>query len=131
MFRLLWKKKALIVFLVVLVVLLPQAVSRPAQMLSKTILTEITIDKAGGIYTLTGKEVETIPGQTAEHRNKTLVASGASIGDAINKIRFLPLQKINRMIFSRFQLFGNLLKCHKLLIFNYFYIIFPLTQPLL
>jgi len=97
MFRILWQKKALILFLVVLLVLLPGAVSRPAQMLSKAVLTEITIDKAGGEYVLTGEMVINEAGGgiggggmggggEGEKRTKTLVATGASLGDAINKM---------------------------------------------
>jgi len=87
MFRLLWQKKALIAFLIVLIVLLPSAASRPAQMLSKTLLSEITIDKVDNEYTLTGKKVETKPGsQTSEKETKPLETAGPSVGAAINKM---------------------------------------------
>ena len=100
MFRLLWQKKALILFLVVLVVLLPTAMSRPAQMMSKTVLTEITIDKVGEQYTLTGKKAEISSpsaqagglgggggaGSGAPTEKKELTASGPSVAAAINKM---------------------------------------------
>jgi hypothetical protein len=73
MFRMLWQKKTLIVFVILLLVLLPAAISRPAQMTSKTILTEITIDKIGDEYMVKGKT-----------KNADITAAGVSVGAAIN-----------------------------------------------
>jgi len=77
MFETLWRKKAMILFLVVLVVLLPAAVSRPAQMISKAVLTEITIDKQDGQYMLTGKTADS---------EQPVTASAPSVAECINKI---------------------------------------------
>jgi len=71
----------------VLVVLLPQAVARPAQMMSKAVLTEITIDFAAGEYTLTGEMVVIKLGQPAPApKTETVTGTAASVAEAINSI---------------------------------------------
>ena len=90
MFNKLWAKKALILFLVLLVALLPQSVSRPAQMLSKAVLTEITIDKVDGEYVLTGEMIKNLPGGgpagLATIETEPVSGIGTSVAAAINKI---------------------------------------------
>jgi hypothetical protein len=82
LFKSIWKKKALILFIAVLVLLLPQAVSRPAQVFSKALLTEITIDKLEDNYSLAGKAV-ILPD---DEKPKEISAVGKSLGEAINKM---------------------------------------------
>ncbi|MDR0462472.1 MAG: Ger(x)C family spore germination C-terminal domain-containing protein [Christensenellaceae bacterium] len=87
MFRILWQKKALILFLAVLIALFPSAASRPAQMLSKAVLTEITIDKTNGEYTLSGEMIQIEPSnETPAKKTVPVTASGVSVGECINKI---------------------------------------------
>ena len=73
MFRLLWRKRVLLLFLAILVVLLPQAVSRPPQMMSKTILTNVTVDKEADQYILTAT-VQGLPSSNeTDGKKKTVI----------------------------------------------------------
>ena len=86
MFRLLWNKKALILLLAVFVALLPQAAGRPAQMLSKTLLTSVGIDKQDGEYVLYGQEVKIPKGGQTSGTETVVEGGGVSLGAAINKL---------------------------------------------
>lgn len=90
MFKLLWKKKALVLFLIVLVILLPAAVARPAQMLSKAVFTEISIDKKDGGFVFGGK-------MSLGKEELDIETTASSIGDAINNI---ALEKSRQVSFA-------------------------------
>jgi hypothetical protein len=79
MYRLLWQKKALIAFLGLIVCLLPGALSKPAQMMTKVVLTEITIDMAVGEYSLSGLMM-------VGEETEVVEATAPSVAEAINKI---------------------------------------------
>ena len=72
------RKKAIIVFIAVLVALLPQSIARPAQMTSKVILTEIAIDRATD-YTVSATAQN---GKSPEN----LTATAPTLFGAINQI---------------------------------------------
>jgi|GEM_PF-4275742 len=86
MLKMIWQKKALILFLVVLVALLPSALTRPAQMTTKAVLTEITIDHQSGEYVLTGEMIDLNAPADAESNTTTVTASAPSAAECINKI---------------------------------------------
>jgi len=59
MFRVLWAKKSLIVFLVLIVAFVPAAIIKPAQMMTKSVVTALGIDKLStGEYQISGHVVE-------------------------------------------------------------------------
>lgn len=58
MFRELWRKKVLVVFLVALLILFPTASVRPVQAVTKTILLSVGIEKAADGYTIVGVTME-------------------------------------------------------------------------
>lgn len=86
MFRLLWEKKALIAFLLVLVFLLPSAVARPAQMLSKTLMTTIGVDKVNGEYVVSGEMIVNKFDQSGKKSSEVIKSNGPSVGAAVNNL---------------------------------------------
>jgi len=83
----LWNKKAAIVFLALLVCLLPMALTRPAQMTTKAILTDITIDRVDGEYVLTGEKVTTEAGDKGpKFKTEPVTGTDAKFVNTINKI---------------------------------------------
>jgi hypothetical protein len=87
MFQLLWKKKALIIFLVALIALLPTALARPAQMLEKAIFTTIAISHENNQYSLTGEMVINQPTEIrGEPKTILITERGATIEQVFNKI---------------------------------------------
>jgi len=87
-FKTLWKNKVFIVFLVVIVALAPQAAARPAQMLSKTLVTTLGINRIAGEYEISGEVIinKADQPQSAERKNVVMSATAPTIGEAINKI---------------------------------------------
>ena len=76
-----WNKKFFIVFVALMVFLLPQALSRPAQMSMKAVLTEITISKANDEYTIDAKMVTVNIDEPKE-----VSGSGRTLAHAINDL---------------------------------------------
>ena len=86
MFSLLWKKKFLIVFLIALIALLPQAAARPAQMLSKTLFTSIGIDKTDDEYEISGEMIVNDFSKKGETKSEVISETGANITEVMNKL---------------------------------------------
>jgi hypothetical protein len=89
MFKLLWKKKALFLFLAVLICTLPYAVKKPAQMTQKAILTEITIDKSGDAIELRGQMLD------IKKESVPVSASAPTLKECISKISKLQEKKVS------------------------------------
>lgn len=87
-FKTLWKNKVFIVFLAVVVALAPQAAARPAQMLSKTLLTTVGINKVADGYEVSGEMIinKADQPQSAERKTVMVSATAPTIGEAVNKI---------------------------------------------
>lgn len=86
MFRLIWQKKIALAFVVLLVLTLPVAITRPAEMLSKSIITTVGIEKQGDTYVVTG---EVVVNQFNEFGGKfieIISGEGENLNQAFNAI---------------------------------------------
>jgi hypothetical protein len=86
MFRTLWRHKILVVFIVALLVLFPQASVRPAQMLNKTLLLTVGIDKDAAEYTVSGTAVVNQFDPNGKFETKMVMGKGTSVNAAINNL---------------------------------------------
>ena len=86
MFKTLWKKKAIVAFLVILVVTLPVAIKKPAQMLGKTLFTTVGIDMVEGKYQVTGEVIVNMFNEFGAKFLEVVQDESDSINQALNKI---------------------------------------------
>lgn len=86
MFRILWRKKVMVIFLAALIVLFPAASIKPAQMLSKTLFLSIGIDKDASGYEISGIVSVNTPSQTGATTTKPVSGRASSINAALKKI---------------------------------------------
>jgi len=86
MFKLIWQKKFLIIVLVLLVALLPIAMTRESVVLSKTLLTAIGIDKQGDEYTVYGEHFIFNFDPFGVMEREMVDGSGATVEDALADI---------------------------------------------
>jgi hypothetical protein len=110
-----WHRKAIIIFLAFLVALLPSALTAKAQMMSKIILTEVTIDIDNGEYVLNGKAAK-IEKETPE----TVQGRGIKLGDAVNNINEAQEKNVSFSHCEKIILGENFTKENTTELFNYF-----------
>jgi hypothetical protein len=72
-------KKALLVFVLMLVTLLPRAISTPAQMTKRTVLTEMTVSQSGDEY-----EISAV--RAVGEKFENMGANGGSLAEILNKL---------------------------------------------
>lgn len=89
-FKNIWDKKTLLVFVVLLVILLPSALAKPATASTKTILTEIAIDRKNDEYSIIATQFD------AKSENGTeIVESGQNVQEIVKKIENSTEKKVS------------------------------------
>jgi len=86
MFKLLWQKKFLIIFLAIILALLPVAATKQPVVLSKALVTCIGIDYSDGVYSVYGEKVIFNFDPFGVLERKVLSGDGDSFEDAMREI---------------------------------------------
>ena len=105
MFRELWRKKVLIVFIAALLILFPAASVRPAQALSKVVFLSVGVEHGVDGYTVTGAVMVNRFTNTGEGETRVVSADGTTIEAAFDKItadqgREVSLAHCNLVVFG-------------------------------
>lgn len=89
MFKELWRKKLMVVFLAALLILFPSASVRPAEALSKTILLSVGVERTEDGYTVFGAAIANMyapSGPDGTQESKVISADGETIPEAFKKV---------------------------------------------
>jgi len=95
MFKSLWKKKALIVFLAVLIVLFPAAAAKAPQMLEKTMLTSLGIDFVDDEVVIYGEMLVNQFDPFGGRQSEIVQASGINVAAAVDKLTAIQGRQVS------------------------------------